>query len=297
MSGSVQGSKRKRLRNASGDGHTTSGLLDQLQYAASVVDVLNKTTTNDSIIQASHLPSENSQYGNGRSHAPVDDARIGKQDESLTNSSTMGAVRESNELPTSNPSQSGPERLASEQADPVEDEIQLVATSPAPNMKLETDLARPILQTVTQAQSQTQDFSALVSPPDSSHTDAENSPTASKPQQSPSASSNSPSRSSSEQPNQQQDQQHKAQRYTPESGIARRARSSTLSEPSVNEKTASPRESQPPFPTLDDTMPSNKMKRTKPRASSGEVETDEESLRLIKELAAQDLGLRRRGRA
>lgn len=37
-------------------------------------------------------------------------------------------------------------------------------------------------------------------------------------------------------------------------------------------------------------------KRAKPRLSS-ETFTDEESLRLIKELQAQDYGLRRRGRA
>lgn len=119
-----------------------------------------------------------------------------------------------------------------------------------------------------------QPASSLVSPPASSHGDAGNSPTIANADWGPSRSS---SEQSAEQPKQ-------LQRYTPESGSMRRASSSSYSE-NVQEKVATP--------TLKEHPSSQEPRLT----LNPNYLADEESLQLIKELQAQDLGLRRRGKA
>lgn len=121
--------------------------------------------------------------------------------------------------------------------------------------------------------------SSLVSPPESSHefesdqvvptsTDQTGKPTY----------SDSSSRHSSHHPMQQ------TQRFTPESGPTRRDSTSSII---VGEN---------PSPVGEGLAPDSAQKRAKMRMDS-EVEADEESLKLIKALQAQEYGLRRRGRA
>ena len=122
--------------------------------------------------------------------------------------------------------------------------------------------------------------SSLVSPPASSHDEAEQLLSNLDPNLAPSASS---SRHSSQHPKQ-------TQRYTPESGPIRRDSSSSTNPPphvGTPSRAASP-------PTIG-RAPDSAQKRVK--APPGfETVTDEESLRLIKELQAEEYGLRRRGR-
>ena len=226
---------------------------------------------------------------------PSDEATVQLQQEMLSNSLKPGTSHDPNEPPiiiiTTNLVHSDPPN--SDQADAPEDEIQLITTSPTPKMKLETDFAPAALN--HNDATHDQPFSALVSPPDSSLTDAETSPI---PAPSDPAST-LPSRRSSE-----HEQRKLPQRYTPESGTATtRARSSTHSA-SVHERrdSASPGQNQqPPRPlTGEGTVSSTKEKAKrggKGRTSWGEasMDADGESLRLIRELAARDLGLRRRG--
>lgn len=120
-----------------------------------------------------------------------------------------------------------------------------------------------------------QPASSLVSPPASSHDDVGNSPTTEPPQW-------APSRSSSEQSSTHLKQVQ--QRYTPESGPMRRASSSSYGE-------AAPEQA---------TYAEGKEPSSSPKARAGlkeEYMADKESLRLIKELQAQELGLRRREKA
>ncbi|KAI9880032.1 MAG: JmjC domain-containing histone demethylation protein 1 [Pleopsidium flavum] len=281
LSGDLDVPKRKRPRKAKDAIQTTNDPIFKPPYAALPAVMSSKFQTEGADSQDRQaLLSGKAQDVNDINDAPPNGGTIELQHQSFINAWNLGAAQDSTDASTSTSNQAIPERPASEQADAVEDEIQLVATSPAPNMKLETNLMLNNLP--SNSAPHNQDYSALVSPPDSSHTDAETSPSASKAQQTP---SNSPSTRSSEQPKQ-------SQRYTPESGIARRASSSTQSALTTG-KSASPRTSLPP--TLTDV--SNKAKRvSKARASSGEASADGESLKLIRELAAQDLGLRRRGR-
>ena len=108
--------------------------------------------------------------------------------------------------------------------------------------------------------------SSLVSPPESSNDDIGNSPTAAEPAF---ITSTPHSRHTSEQP-----QEH-FQRYTPESGTIRRESHSSCGDGSVKKEQL----------------------HSQSRVSASAQVADEESLKLIKELQAQDLGLRRRGRA
>lgn len=120
-----------------------------------------------------------------------------------------------------------------------------------------------------------QPASSLVSPPASSHDELCNSPTAVN-------SEWAPSRSSSEQSSTQLKQmQH---RYTPESGPVRGASSGSYDE-------AMP--AQPACPESAGPLPGSKGKTD----LKSEYVADQESLRLIKELQVQELGLRRREKA
>ena len=116
--------------------------------------------------------------------------------------------------------------------------------------------------------------SSLVSPPASSNNDAGTSPINAHAGWKSSAIS---SRHSSSQPKQMQ-------RYTPESGSMRRASSSSYGE-NTQEKAASP------------VIANLSIDQKSKARTSSEDTADEESMRLIKELQAEEYGLRRRGRA
>ena len=158
-------------------------------------------------------------------------------------------------------------RYLRELSDKVADQWQITDSCPAPDIEIGT-------ATIESRESFEQLASSLVSPPASSHDDAGISPinahTGWK-------SSTFSSRHSSSQPKQMQ-------RYTPESGSMRRASSSSYGE-NLQEQPESPVMADP---TLDH-MP-------KARTNS-ETMADEESMRLIKELQAEEYGLRRRGKA
>lgn len=243
------------------------------------------------------MSSEVVQLVENSNHTPPDDATAQLQQEMLNTSLTSGTLQDTNEPPTT--TESHPEPPVLDQADTADDEIQLITTSPIPKMKLETDLAPATLHHNDATHDQS--FSALVSPPDSSLTDAETSPTPliSNP------ASTSPSRRSSEHEH-EHEQRKQPQRYTPDSGTATtRARSSTHSA-SVNDRreSTSPRPGQqPPPPPLSmgegPVTPTNEKAKRGGKARKSWEETaadaDGESWRLIRELAARDLGLRRRG--
>ena len=159
-----------------------------------------------------------------------------------------------------------------------EDEVNLIATSPLSDLKVEPDCDTTLLPS-------SQDFpqppaSSLVSPPASAHTDAEQTPPATtRPKNMTPSATASSSRQSSR-------RAKTVQRYTPESGSPRRE--STIS----SERGSG-------SPTVVGgmvTASASVQKPTKSRMGS-EIEADEESMRLIRELQAQDMGLRRRGRA
>lgn len=141
------------------------------------------------------------------------------------------------------------------------------------------DTEAPFLEHHSSAE---QPAASLVSPPASAHDEAEKSPVASQPSNLASSTS---SRHSSRHPKQ-------VQRYTPESGPARRASSSSVGDVGVGKS----------IPAVG-TMLNVRTDAETPRALkdvkadfSPDAVADEESLKLIKELQAQEHGLRRRGR-
>ena len=128
-----------------------------------------------------------------------------------------------------------------------------------------------------------QPAASLVSPPASLHNDTGNSPTADVDW--------TRSRTSSRQSSRQQKQMQQ-QRYTPESGPMRRASSSSYS----GNNTAEHGEPQP-LQESAITIGTSPIERANHAGPTSENIADEESLRLIKEIQAQEYGLRRRGKA
>ena len=153
-----------------------------------------------------------------------------------------------------------------------EDEVNLIATSPLSDVKCEPpshDLhAVPPLA------------SSLASPPESTHTDTGTPPATVKLKGFTPPTTSASSRQSSHPAKQQET------RYTPESEILRRPSTSSGGAGFL-------RDSHSPTISI---VPSVGSTRRKSRTSSA-IDADEESLRLIRELQAQDLGLRRRGRS
>ena len=162
-----------------------------------------------------------------------------------------------------------PLRYIKELSDNVADQWQITDTPHA--LDIEVGVA-----TLESRESFEPPASSLVSPPASSHDDAGISPINVHAEWKSSTVSSSSSRHSSSQPKQMQ-------RYTPESGSMRRASSSSYSE-NAQEKAASP-------------VTADLSSDQKPKARPGsENMADEESMRLIKELQAEEYSLRRRGR-
>ncbi|KAL8720993.1 MAG: hypothetical protein Q9225_002233 [Loekoesia sp. 1 TL-2023] len=121
--------------------------------------------------------------------------------------------------------------------------------------------------------------SSLVSPPASSHDESEQPIPAADPK---ATSSGFSSRHSSRHPMQ-------TQRFTPESGPARRDSSSSI----VVDATSAEAVKSPSTSPVSGQTPDSPQKRTRVRLGS-DFEADEESLKLIKALQAEDYGLRRR---
>lgn len=161
-----------------------------------------------------------------------------------------------------------------------EDKVILSSETSPSLQKAVLNIEIPFLE---QSSSIEQPAASLVSPPASTHEDAEKSPSVS--QRSNLTPCTTSSRHSSRHPKQ-------VQRYTPESGPARRASTS-----SVGEAVASKSD------TTGTKLSCVRLEVEAPRAQRGvkndispDVVADEESLKLIKELQAQEHGLRRRGR-
>ena len=163
------------------------------------------------------------------------------------------------------PTSVSPHRYIEELSEKVAEQWQITNSCPAPDIEIGA-------ATLESRESFQAPASSLVSPPASSHDDAGISPTNSH-----AGWKSSPgSRHSSSQPKQMQ-------RYTPESGM-RRASSSSCGD-NAQENVASP--------VIADLSSDQK---SKSRICSENM-ADEESMKLIKELQAEEYGLRRRGRA
>ena len=166
--------------------------------------------------------------------------------------------------------------------DDAQDEVQLVRAASTPSeAEAETQVRPEHEESFEKAAA-----SSLVSPPPSSHNGGENA--------SPSTEESSPSSASSSRHS--LGEMKRIQRNTPESGPARRASSSVASEAPVDEAAV---EDATPVAAAAAQSPSVVVepdpKQVRARLGSESV-ADKESLRLIKELQAQDYGLRRRGR-
>lgn len=160
-----------------------------------------------------------------------------------------------------------PQRFIQELSVKAADQWQIADSCPAPDIGV-------AVATLESSESFEPPASSLVSPPASSHEDASVSPiNAHVGWESPAILS----RRSSSPPKQMQ-------RYTPESGSMRRASCSSYGE-NAQENAASP-------------VTADVCSDQKPKAKLGlENMADTESMRLIKELQAEEYGLRRRGRA
>lgn len=165
----------------------------------------------------------------------------------------------------------------------VEDEVQLVVATPHPKTDQKGVKSSEVPGLERTESLEQPAASSLVSPPASSHDDAEESPPSSHTAVTPCASSSRHSSRHSKQ----------VQRYTPESGPARRASSSSAGDAVVRKITPAPAN---PL-TADPETGTNPSQRITKASTGLDIVADEESLKLIKELQAQEHGLRRRGRA
>lgn len=218
---------------------------------------------------------------------PVTDTTEPTQAQSLL--STAGTATEiTNLIPPSGPDQKANEtqvnaQKSTEALGPNEQENQAITLTPPklPKYHHSTQLSNTTTFDEPAA-------SSLVSPPESSHEGESEQPVPPTDPTKPTTCSESSSRHSSRHPTQ-------AQRFTPESGLARRDSSSSML---VRENT-SPAEviKLPTTSPISGQAPDPAQKRMMKARLGSEVEADEESLKLIKALQAEDYGLRRRGRA
>lgn len=154
-------------------------------------------------------------------------------------------------------------------------ESSAIATSPLVEMKMELRFDEPRLASDVQLSQQMP--SSLASPPESTDTYAGLSPRTSKVNagMTPPATASSSRHSSHP--------VHQTQQYSPESGGTRRASTISIGE-AVLHVGGSP------------SLSTSLARRGSNRGRGSTAEADEDSLRLIKELTAQEMGLRRRGR-
>lgn len=204
------------------------------------------------------------------------------QHEEITANPPAPAARSCTTLAETAP-QDFPEQAAEDQDKEIQD-----VPSTTPSMKIDYPID-PALEHMSSSFSVP--AASLVSPPASAHADTGGTPP------SPSASS---SRHSSHLPKQMQ-------RYTPESGPRRDSSSSIDELPPINNggradsalsQTLATGKDTSPMTTISSTGDDERKPETMRRKSRGSAENmaDEESLKLIKELQAQDYGLRKRGR-
>lgn len=161
-----------------------------------------------------------------------------------------------------------------------EPHVHLSSANSSSSQKASIDVEVPFLEHNSSVE---QPAASLVSPPASAHDEAEKSPVNSQPSNLASSTS---SRHSSRYPKQ-------VQRYTPESGPARRASSSSVGDVGDGKSTVAVVKVLSVKTDIETPTSPKDVKAN----SSPEAVTDEESLKLIKELQAQEHGLRRRGRA
>lgn len=161
-----------------------------------------------------------------------------------------------------------------------EDKVLLTSEISPPSEKAPLNIEIPFLE---QSSSIEQPGASLVSPPASTHEDTEKSPAGS--QRSNLTPCTISSRHSSRHPKQ-------VQRYTPESGPARRASTSSVGDVIAGKSDAA----QIKLPRVNMEVETPRGQRDVKVDVSPDIVADEESLKLIKELQAQEHGLRRRGR-
>ena len=295
----LQGSIHKRSKRSPGvqpngfpESTTPNPPLSRVeaQWQASVPVMVGSTLEPDPQQHTYTIPLPVNDSSNLASQAVVQPDAINNLDLASSNKDTLVTVSHATGEAASPDPQAPPEQIPLEATDNIEDEVQLVATSPPPrDLKVEANfISVPPEPSRTFSQPPASSF---ISPPASTHTDAEGTPPAPHVSVTPSTLS---SRHSSRQPKQ-------VQRYTPESGSARRASSSTAdgmtgrraststAGGAVMEKSASP--------TVGLSTPGAAREAAHKRSKASLGADDAESLRLIKELQAQDYGLRRRGRA
>ena len=223
------------------------------------------------------LNSENQQLDQSRTVLLANNAEIANQALRQLNNVIANTQASSNDKCNPEPVSLVTPR---EPAENVEDEVHLITMPSTSNLEAEVgfDPEGPLPNESLPKPA----ASSLVSPPASSHNDPGLTPLAPETKLTPSSSS---SRHSSRHPKQ-------VARYTPESGSTRRASSSSVADMMLEKTT--PLINRLEAAKISEEVDANP-KRAKLRLSS-EIFTDEESLRLIKELQAQDYGLRRRGR-
>lgn len=251
-----------------------------VQRPAPVANMMGHSSSSASTANMmNYSPSSvNQQSNQARTAALTSDAELANQALCQLNNTIISTHAQGDEKCNLKPL---PLETSREPAENIEDEVQLVDIPPTSNLKVKAGFVREVpLPNESFPQPAA---SSLVSPPASAHNDAGHTPSASEPNRTPSSSS---SRHSSRHPKQ-------VQRYTPESGSARRASSSSVADMMAEKSTSLINRVESANISAEiDTSP----KRAKPRLSS-ETFADEESMRLIKELQAQEYGLRRRGRA
>ena len=227
-------------------------------------------------------PSENQQYEHQGPTPLSSEAELANQALHQLNNAIVNTPVQDDDKPDPDPPHL---ETPMEPLENIEDEVQLITMPSTSDLKAKASFIREVPPNESFSQPAA---SSLVSPPASSHNDAGHTPPTLEPKFTPSSSS---SRHSSRHPSRHPKQ---VQRYTPESGSTRRASSSSDVAGMMGEKSAS---------VINRIETANvngedglSAKRIKARLSS-DTFADEESLRLIKELQAQDYGLRRRGRA
>ena len=261
----VQGAVRKRNLDQQQPVPTVSAFEEQMRRPAPIANMIARPATPvNHEAGISSLPDGLPQAPSAEPF-PLDPALFKDVANSIPHEERASVA---NSLPQSmSPSAVSRHRYMKERSDKVADPWQITDPYPAPDTEIGT-------ATLESGESFEPPASSLVSPPASSHDDAGISP----------ISAHAGWQSSTESSRQSSSQPKQLQRYTPESGSMRRASSSSCGE-ILQEQHASP-------------IMADLSSDQKPKArTSPESMADEDSMRLIKELQAEEYGLRRRGKA
>lgn len=259
----MQGTARKRHVDQQQPGPTVPVFEEQMRRPAPIANMIAPASP---VVQESGIPilPDGSPQASSSEPFPLDPALFEDSANSIQH-------EEQTTVPVTiqqsvSPSAVSPHKYIEELSDKVADQWQIIDPCRAPDIEVGA-------ATLESRESFEPPASLLVSPPASSHDDSGITPINSH-----TGWKSSPgSRHSSSHPKQMQ-------RYTPESGSMRRASSSSYEENSQEMAVS---------PVIADLSSDQK---TKLRIDSENM-ADEESMRLIKELQAEEYGLRRRGRA